>query len=114
MRPYIDRTLEVIESVSKQIADSKDTDIALKFGIWGYRDNLEAIPKIGYLTKNYTPEFVSINDFTQVLKDVNVTQVDSVDYPEDMFSGINDAINNTQWQDGGIEIHNSCWRCSIS
>jgi len=104
MRPYIERTLQVIENVSKKIADLEETNAAIKFGIWGYRDNLEAIPDIGYNTKNYTPELLPVNEFYQVLKDVKVTQVDSIDYPEDMFSGVNQAINNTQWQDNALRF----------
>jgi len=97
MRPYIDRTMKAIEYVSKKIATNEGANVATRFGIWGYRDNADAISGIGYTTKNYTPELVSIEEFEKVLKGVNVTKVDSVDYPEDMFSGMNKAIDDTVW-----------------
>jgi hypothetical protein len=97
MRPYIQNTLEVIKSASETMASNLADNVKLNFGIWGYRDNVEDIPKIGYNTKNYTPELVGIKDFVNVLAGVKVTQVDSVDYPEDMFSGVADAMEKTGW-----------------
>ena len=104
MRPYIAKTLEVVKEVSKKIAGTGKTDEAIRFGIWGYRDNVRAIPKIGYTTKNYTPELQPVADFAETLKGVKVTPVDSVDYPEDMFSGLNDAINETAWREGAMRF----------
>jgi len=104
MHPYIDRTMKVIENISEKISNDNQTDAAIRFGIFGYRDNVEAIPKIGYTTKNYTPELVSVEQFKNVLKHVDVTKVDSVDYPEDMFSGMNKAINETSWRDDAMRF----------
>ena len=104
MRPYIQKTLEVVESASRKIAESKEADVSMRFGIWGYRDNVKAIPKIGYTTKNYTPDLLPVSKFVEVLKNVKVTPVDSVDYPEDMFSGVNDALNETAWTEGAMRF----------
>lgn len=104
MRPYIDRTMEVVNRVSNQVVSRNALNASINFGIWGYRDNLDAIPKIGYDTKNYTHQLLPIDQFSQVLEGVNVTQVDSVDYPEDMFSGVNDAIKDTQWREDALRV----------
>ncbi|SFV63709.1 PpkA [hydrothermal vent metagenome] len=104
MRPYIDRTKAVIRDVSEKIAQSSDTNIAINFGIWGYRDNRLDIPNIGYTTRNYTDDLVPIEQFSQILESVETTKVDSVDYPEDLFSGMNNAINDTNWRDNTMRF----------
>jgi hypothetical protein len=104
MRPYIQDTMDFIRKTSTQLAEAKSNSIAIKFGIWGYRDSAEDIPRIGYTTKNYTPELVNIEEFVDVLSNVKVTEVDSVDYPEDMFSGVLDAMNRTAWGSDSINL----------
>ncbi|SKA75082.1 hypothetical protein SAMN02745704_00826 [Paucidesulfovibrio gracilis DSM 16080] len=104
MRPYIERTMQVVRDVSEQI--TLDTQVAqgMRFGIWGYRDPVDQIPGIGYTTKNYTPALQDIAGFMQTLAGVDVTPVDSVDYAEDVFSGMADAIKQTQWTPGAIRF----------
>lgn len=104
MRPYIKDTLDVITEASLKMAENQTDNVKLNFGVWGYRDSVEDIPKIGYTTKNYTPKLVGIKDFTNVLSTVKVTTVDSVDYPEDMFSGISDAMEKTAWSPNSIKL----------
>ncbi len=104
MRPYIQDTLDLIQTASTKMAGNNQDNVTLNFGVWGYRDSVEDIPKIEYTTKNYTPELVGIKDFTTVLENVKVTPVDSVDYPEDMFSGILDAMEKTAWNADGMKL----------
>jgi len=104
MRPYIQDTLELIQTVSTNMAENKQDNVTLNFGVWGYRDAVEDIPKIEYTTKNYTKELVDIKAFIDVLSNVKVTPVDSVDYPEDMFSGVSDAMEKTTWSSEGIKL----------
>lgn len=104
MRPYIEDTMDYIRETSIKMAVAQSENIKLNFGVWGYRDSAEDIPKIEYTTKNYTPELVDIKHFTDILSGVSVTPVDSVDYPEDMFSGISDAMEKTTWSPDGIKL----------
>ncbi len=104
MRPYVQDTMDFIRKTSTQLAETQSNNIKIKFGIWGYRDAVEDMPKIGYTTKNYTPELVDIEDFTDILSTVKVTEVDSVDYPEDMFSGVSDAMKKTAWSPEGMRL----------
>lgn len=97
MRPYIDKTLEVVRQVSTQLGQDPETAQAMRFGFWGYRDCATDIPGIDYTTKNYTPQLQSVDQFINTLSTVEVTKVDSVDYPEDVFSGVNDGLSKTQW-----------------
>jgi len=104
MRPYIQDTLDLIQTASTKMAENTQDNVTLNFGVWGYRDSVEDMPKIEYTTKNYTPELVGVKDFINVLSNVKVTPVDSVDYPEDMFSGISDAMEKTAWSSEGMKL----------
>ncbi|MCP4119159.1 MAG: VWA domain-containing protein [Desulfobacteraceae bacterium] len=104
MRPYIKATLDVIKQVALNLGGDPATADALRFGVWGYRDPVGLIPGIGYTTNNYTPTLLPSEDFVNVLAQVDVTKVDSDDYAEDVFSGINDAITKTAWTDEAIRF----------
>lgn len=104
MRPYIKATLDVIKQVAQILGANPATANALRFGIWGYRDPVDLIPGIGYTTYNYTPDLLSAEDFVSILSQVDVTKVDSDDYAEDVFSGINDAIAKTKWTTGAMRF----------
>ena len=104
MRPYIKATLDVIKQVAKNLGADPATSNALRFGIWGYRDPVDLIPGIGYTTYNYTSDLLPAEDFVNVLSQVAVTKIDSDDYAEDVFSGINDAIVNTNWTAGAMRF----------
>jgi len=104
MRPFIKDTLDVVKKSSMKLAANVPDNIKLKFGAWGYRDSVEDMPKIGYTTKNYTPELVGIKEFTDVLLNIKVTKVDSVDFPEDVFSGVSDAMDKTTWSSTGFKF----------
>ncbi|MBU1196614.1 MAG: VWA domain-containing protein [Proteobacteria bacterium] len=104
MRPYIKATLDVIKQVAKDLSSDPATARSLKFGVWGYRDPVDKIPDIGYTTHNYTPQLLPADEFVQALSRVDVTKIDSDDYAEDVFSGINDAIAQTAWEDGAIRV----------
>ncbi|GJQ57798.1 MAG: VWA domain-containing protein [Candidatus Scalindua sp. AMX11] len=104
MQSHIAKTLEVVREVSTQITQDKRCVESIRFGIWGYRDSVDNIPAIGYTTRNYTPELQTIHSFKNTLEGVKATTVDSVDYEEDMFSGINDAINKTKWTNNALRF----------
>ncbi len=104
MRPHIAQTLDVVNNASTQITQDKELTESIHFGIWGYRDNLEAIPDIGYTTKNYSPALLTIDKFKDTLAMVKVTTTDSVDYEEDVFSGMNDAIYSTKWSPNAMRL----------
>lgn len=104
MRPYIKSTLEVIKGVAKGITEDPILAESIYFGAWGYRDPVDQIEGIGYTTYNYTPELQSVDKFIETLSQVEVTKVDSVDYPEDVFSGIADALAKTTWTPGAMRV----------
>ena len=105
MGPYIDGVTALIRDASnKIIAGNPEFDQRLRFGIWGFRDSVEDIPAIEYLTRNYTPELQSISDFLGTMDMVKETKTDSVDFPEDVFSGVDDALYKTAWRPNSLKI----------
>lgn len=103
MMPYITQTLKVVEDASKRISANAELAKAVKFGVWGYRDS-ESIADIGYNVKNFTPQLQGIEQFAQTLKTVDVTPAGSQGYAEDVFSGVNGAVDKTAWTPDAIRF----------
>lgn len=104
MGPYADATRDVVVAVSKQLTGNEELSKRLRFGAWGYRDSIIEVPGLEYLTKNYTPELQDIQSFGVTMGTVKETKVDSGNFPEDMFSGVSDAIQKTKWTPGAARI----------
>ncbi len=103
MMPYITETLKVIEDASKRISANTELAKTVKFGIWGYRDSME-VPGMGYNVKNYTPGLQGIDQFIPTLKTVDITTAGSQGYAEDVFSGVNGAVDATAWTPNAIRF----------
>lgn len=103
MGPYIKAAHGVMEKVSRDVAANPVLNGKIAFGAWGYRDS-EAIPEIGYDTKNYTPQLQPIDTFLTTMQDITETSTDSVDVEENMFAGVADAIEKTAWRPDSMRI----------
>lgn len=103
MMPYITQTLKVVKEASKRISANSDLAKTVKFGVWGYRDSI-TIADIGYNVKNYTPQLQGIDQFITTLQGVDVTPAGSQGYAEDMFSGVNGAVDETAWTPNAIKF----------
>ena len=104
MGPFADRTLEMINSCLRGLGADDQVVEAMRFGLWGYRDFPENCPGIEFNTRNYTPMLQRLSEFATTLRSVKETKVDSVDYPEDMFAGVSDAIQQTQWRKDALRL----------
>ena len=102
MGPFIDKTRDVVSAISKSIAANPELKDKVKFGVWGFRDS--STPKLEYVTKNFTPELLPVDKFLTAMADVQETKVDSGAFDEDVFSGVNDAINKTAWRKNAARI----------
>ena len=103
MRPYIDKAREVMKGVSETIAANPSLSSKIAFGAWAYRDSSE-VAGLEYVTKNFTPELLPIDQFLPVMEQIQETKVDSQTFDEDVFSGVNDAINKTSWRPDALRI----------
>lgn len=62
----------------------------------------KASPSSEYREGNYTPELQTLPDFARTLTGVQETKIDSIDYQEDVFAGVADAIQRTNWRPGAL------------
>lgn len=104
MQPYIEAVLAAVRTIAQGIGKNPALAEDVRFGIWAYRDSVLHIPAIEFTTKNFTPELLKSDKFLEVLATVKETKVDSVDYPEDVFSGVNDALLKTKWSKDSLKV----------
>ena len=102
MGPFIDKTRDVVKTISKQIAANPELKDKVNFGVWGYRDS--STPDLEYVTNNFTPKLLPVDEFLTAMGNVQETKVDSGSFDEDVFSGVNDAINKTAWRKNAARI----------
>ena len=103
MQPYIDATRAAIHKVVSRVADDPEVSDNIKFGIWAFRDSLD-ITGIEYLTTNFDSGLMDAAAFADVLDQVNDAPVGSKGFPEDVFSGVDDALRKTAWSDGTVKL----------
>ncbi|MEK7990582.1 MAG: vWA domain-containing protein [Thiotrichaceae bacterium] len=99
MTPYIETTKEVMGLLAEQVA-MKSTEGQIKYGLVGYRDDIKTVPELEFTAKNFTPnELVTEETFkTEILPQAKAANVGSVDYPEEVFAGVQEAITS-QWSE---------------
>jgi hypothetical protein len=102
MGRFADRTMGMINECIRRIGADRQVVEAMRFGFWGYRDFPELCRGIEYNARNYTPELQTLPDFARTLTGVQETKIDSIDYQEDVFRGVADAIQQTHWRPGAL------------
>ncbi|MGH8773446.1 MAG: hypothetical protein ACREV2_20065, partial [Burkholderiales bacterium] len=100
MRPYIERTREVVRKVYDTI-DAAGLSHQVSFGLTSYRDFVRAAPEAQFLVRN----FVSLKEggepqrfFSQV-QTLDAATTSNADFIEDAFAGIKSAIEANPWND---------------
>ncbi|MCB2135101.1 MAG: VWA domain-containing protein [Rhodobacteraceae bacterium] len=105
MEPYIDRTQKALTRI---VNDINGTDIGsrINFGVIGFRDNVEAAPGLEYRTKILMP-LERREDQTPLLDAIaeatDVAKVNSPGFNEDSLAGVQDAIDEIDWDQGGVD-----------
>ncbi|MEO0989891.1 MAG: vWA domain-containing protein [Pseudomonadota bacterium] len=102
MEPYIERTGQAIARI---IGDIRGTDVGerVNFGVTGFRDNPAGNDRLEYRTQELIP-LARRDDQTPVLSVLNpapVARASTPGFNEDSLSGVEDAIDNTDWTGGG-------------
>ena len=102
MDPYIRRTRKAVAAIIEGIRQS-DVGSRVHFGGIGFRDNVDAVPELGYrteviheLSRDDPPEA-----FLEALDGTDVATISSVGFNEDALAGIEDAIRLTDWEQDG-------------
>jgi len=99
MGPYIDRTREAVRRVYSAIEKQGLTD-QVSFGLTAYRDNLQQVPELEYLTRRFVSlrEGTDVEKFFERVDSLSPATVSSRDFREDAYAGIKSAIDDTDWE----------------
>jgi hypothetical protein len=96
MQPFIDMTREAVMTMVNDFTE--DTAQRFHFGLVGYRDSVQTVPELEYDVRNFTPELVSGQQLIDLLgNEFKATRVGSLDYAEEVFAGV-DAALNSAWR----------------
>jgi len=102
MQPFIDMTREAVAEMARRFTGDKADRV--RFGLVVYRDSLEAVPQLEYLTRNLTPELVDAGTLAGLLEnDARATAVGSLDYAEEAFAGVETALSS-KWREGALRF----------
>ena len=98
MGPYIDRTREAVAKVYSAIETQGLTN-QVGFGLTAYRDNIDEVPDLEYLTRRYVSlqQGTDVKQFFERVNSLSPAQVSSRDFREDAYAGIKSAIEETDW-----------------
>lgn len=99
MRPYIDRTRDVMRRVYASIDKAGLTD-KVNFGLTAYRDNTKSVPDLKYLTKTFVPlqEGGNAHRFLTSIDELWTAWVSSQDFREDAYAGVKNALETNDWR----------------
>jgi serine/threonine-protein kinase PpkA len=98
MGPYIDRTREAVAKVYSAIEKQGLTN-QVGFGLTAYRDNLDQVPELEYLTQRYVSlqQGTNVKQFFERVNSLSPARVSSRDFREDAYAGIKSAIEDSDW-----------------
>lgn len=104
MGPFVESTLSMMQDVARQFEQDPAASERVRFGFVGFRDCPQTIPGVEFRTKNFTPELQDVRAFLKTLAAVKETKIDSIDYEEDVFAGMSEAINKTSWRTDSLRF----------
>lgn len=105
MGPYIDRTRQALEKIVAQI-EGTETGARINFGVIGFRDSTEAVPGLEYRTKVLVPlerRFAQAPVIAAIAEATSVATANSPGFNEDSLAGVEDAIDQIDWDQGGAD-----------
>ncbi|MFN2350057.1 MAG: VWA domain-containing protein [Thioalkalivibrio sp.] len=102
MQPFIDMTRDAVARMTRQFTD--EAAARFRFGLVTYRDSSEIIPALEYVTRNHTPELVGGEALVDLLSNsARATQAGSLDYPEEVFAGVDVALRSA-WRPDALRF----------
>jgi len=100
MDPYIGRVRDNLTAVVKRIAGT-ETGKRVRFSLVGFRNSLDAQPRLEYLAKVFArfADGANPDEFIRRIGEVRATNVDSLSFNEDSFAAIRSALDELDWGD---------------
>jgi hypothetical protein len=104
MEPYIAATQAVLQNTVRGIAGTEIGKL-VNFGAIGFRDSTEAVPELEYRTRTLIP-LTRREDQSPVVQAIAsataVARANSPGFNEDSLAGIEDAIDQIDWEQLGV------------
>ena len=102
MDPYLDRAREAISKVLAKV-EAEHLQDRVRFGLVAFRDDPKAVPNIEYGTRIFAdPNQVATRaEFDAAVKDLRGATVSTRAVAEDVYAGIETAIDGIKWDEFG-------------
>jgi len=103
MGPFIDRTQKALSRIVNDI-EGTEVGARINFGAIAFREDPEAVPGLEYRTKMLIPlerRFVQAPVIRAISEATKVATVSTIGFNEDSLAGVEDAIDEIDWDQGG-------------
>jgi serine/threonine-protein kinase PpkA len=95
MQPEIDHTREAMLAIANTLTQDNAIKEKLHFGLVGYRDNVEMMPGLEFVSRNFTPQLVDDAALIRLLAPdgpAREASVSSGDWAEEVYAGVKEAL----------------------
>lgn len=98
MGPYIERTREAVSKILDRI-EAENLDQQVKFGLVSYRDSVEMVPELEYISRMYANpmEVQGREDLMARMDKLHEATVSTPGFEEDAYAGVMQAIDEVDW-----------------
>jgi len=103
MQPYFDGAVSVLKDLSQWLQANADPASSIRFGLWCYQD-APTLTGIQYRTRNFTPTLQEGSSFVRTIVPIRANKPTHDPYSEDVFAGVMDGLNKTEWTPGAARI----------
>ncbi|MDR2574542.1 MAG: VWA domain-containing protein [Desulfovibrio sp.] len=105
MKPYIDQTLKLVQSIYDELEKNPHGD-KIAFAVMAFRSNTDLTPALEYTTRLISDfkTYKQRAELENALAQVKEAGVSSHAYAEDSFAGIKDAADKLSWQNYASRI----------
>ncbi|UXZ55121.1 VWA domain-containing protein [Halomonas sp. 7T] len=102
MGPYIERTREAVSKILDRI-EAENLDQQVKFGLVSYRDSVESVPELEYISRMYANpmDVQGRQDLMARMDKLHEATVSTPGFEEDAYAGVMQAIDDVDWSQYG-------------
>lgn len=105
MGPYIDATKQAMGRIASLVLDKVSDRSRIKFGLVGYRDNVQQMPDLEFTTRNFTPTLVDDQTLVDLLtNEAKAAPTGSRDYAEEVYAGVYETLNSAWSGDRSLKF----------
>jgi serine/threonine-protein kinase PpkA len=105
MQPYIDAVATAVRSATNSIREQAGEEDKVRFGLVGFRDDVEEAPWLEFVSKNFTPELLARKDFEALMGEgmIKAAEKSTGDFPEEVFVGVREGARSA-WREKSMKV----------